>query len=146
MWFAFDLWNTDIDNNGVPSHHARAPVVICFRSLKYWYWQQPFVFLAFHHNCCDLLSIFEILILTTTINFPSACAKWLWFAFDLWNTDIDNNNVKNTTDDRRVVICFRSLKYWYWQQHTSTHLLLPMRCDLLSIFEILILTTTYHSV
>ena len=89
-----------------------------------------------------MLSIFEILIFTTTSKAVYDSLRLLWFAFNLWDTDIYNNWMMHTQLVKPVVICFQSLRYWYLQQQISAKFMSSSRCDLLSIFEILIFTTT----
>ena len=91
LWFAFILWTTDIYNNKKASAATPTTVVICFHSLNYWYLQQQERNYPLSFKCCDLLSFFELLIFTTTMNSAQPAFAELWFAFILWTTDIYNN-------------------------------------------------------
>ncbi len=142
LWFAFILWTTDIYNNIVPIFNLTEVVVICFHSLNYWYLQQPGSTRGIGTTSCDLLSFFELLIFTTTVNALIPTGLLLWFAFILWTTDIYNNLGTSNTLYPSVVICFHSLNYWYLQQQTKSHNPVTAGCDLLSFFELLIFTTT----
>ena len=142
LWFAFILWFTDIDHNSGVILFSCYWVVICFHSLIYWYWPQQFVKFLIHFNSCDLLSFFDLLILTTTTPLLVPPIVALWFAFILWFTDIDHNNLLFAIIILLVVICFHSLIYWYWPQLHDWENPTIEGCDLLSFFDLLILTTT----
>ena len=121
--------------------------MICFRSLIFWYLQQLlkneksilagcdllsfFDFLIFTtivsdegyvENCCDLLSFFDFLIFTTIRCKIYVQSLQLWFAFVLWFSDIYNNIAIYKVGSNPVVICFRSLIFWYLQQYTPLYI------------------------
>ena len=73
LWFAFVLWESDIYNNGKNRNNSQPPVVICFRSLRIWYLQQPRYKEDMALIGCDLLSFFENLIFTTTLHILILC-------------------------------------------------------------------------
>ena len=141
--------------------------MICFRTLIFWYlWQQAWS--SRHRSqCCDLLSYFDILIFMTTKLEVSAGRIRLWFAFVLWYSDIYDNGSWRSRQTNLVVICFRTLIFWYlWQlkgrskgtvkvvicfrtlifwylwQPRSQRQQAADSCDLLSYFDILIFMTT----
>ena len=142
LWFAFILWFTDIDHNTTFKIYKMHRVVICFHSLIYWYWPQPLMEKQRRCLGCDLLSFFDLLILTTTFRLFQWITKELWFAFILWFTDIDHNYGHPHAECELVVICFHSLIYWYWPQLDFRFVTAGECCDLLSFFDLLILTTT----
>ena len=144
LWFAFILWTTDIYNNMLHIGVLFRCVVICFHSLNYWYLQQHSPLNNHVLNGCDLLSFFELLIFTTTSVQEYGKYIKLWFAFILWTTDIYNNIKRAIRYWDYVVICFHSLNYWYLQQHGFFWGWATRSCDLLSFFELLIFTTTFH--
>ena len=168
LWFAFVLWTTFdwyqrrklniidmiscdllsffelllIDTNSKTAAYPILSVVICFRSLNY-FWLIPtqrtlqafptvlwFAFVLwttfdwYQLTCwnwkpdlsCDLLSFFELLLIDTNAGCLSRSQSLLWFAFVLW-----------TTFD------------WYqpdgWLSKTC------FSCDLLSFFELLLIDT-----
>ena len=142
LWFAFVLWYSDIYNNFYKFVWCHVMVVICFRSLIFWYLQQltnlerthrkrcdllsffdilifttTFCFSGSRYFSCDLLSFFDILIFTTTTLLFAPLRPTLWFAFVLWYSDIYNNFIDSDNIVEPVVICFRSLIFWYLQQH-----------------------------
>ncbi len=167
LWFAFILWTTDIYTNKMARITIKAPVVICFHSLNYWYLHQPwssrcrlalgcdllsfFELLIFtptnNQNFlltvgCDLLSFFELLIFTPTRDTILLAVHQLWFAFILWTTDIYTNCLAKNKAIASVVICFHSLNYWYLHQQSGLIYSAETSCDLLSFFELLIFTPT----
>ena len=142
LWFALVLWYSDIYDNRITANHSKCNVVICFRSLIFWYLWQLMLWLVSAMYCCDLLSFFDILIFMTTFGFIITNHYSLWFAFVLWYSDIYDNKVCYIIIGCFVVICFRSLIFWYlWQLEALTKGTLPS-CDLLSFFDILIFMTT----
>ncbi len=171
LWFAFVLWFSDIYNNSHSAWSLNILVVICFRSLIFWYLQQWAVFYPYRvlscdllsffdflifttilvqvciqATSCDLLSFFDFLIFTTMLSVAVAVGTLLWFAFVLWFSDIYNNAKGDATNDASVVICFRSLIFWYLQQCTTLEILPNCSCDLLSFFDFLIFTTILQKV
>ncbi len=194
LWFAFVLWTTFdwyqhyeffscytkccdllsffelllIDTNKIKNMLTLCIVVICFRSLNYfwliptsaaaepstsalWFafvlwttfdWYQQHLPKPFRRNSCDLLSFFELLL-------------------------IDTNRRRNWSMQTNVVICFRSLNYfwliptksqtlnieiplWFafvlwttfdWYQLEVEAKYLTGSCDLLSFFELLLIDT-----
>ncbi len=143
MWFAFDLWNSDICHSCPFLYPEWSFVVICFRSLKFWYLSQYQLKTYQLTSGCDLLSIFEILIFVTVLVLFAHLKILLWFAFDLWNSDICHSTDISQCRSHYVVICFRSLKFWYLSQSHFRYRWSCISCDLLSIFEILIFVTVY---
>ncbi len=166
LWFAFVLWTTFdwyqlatasqldpmrcdllsffelllIDINWLSGGWYGRPVVICFRSLNYFWLISTRVGWSSYQYRCDLLSFFELLLID--IN---------WMMIDDWGV--------------WVVICFRSLNYfwlistkramnttkallWFafvlwttfdWYQPIGRTVLALTRCDLLSFFELLLI-------
>ncbi len=141
LWFAFVLWFSDIYNNLCRIFAWLFCVVICFRSLIFWYLQQLKYGFVGQGEGCDLLSFFDFLIFTTIYQALKVLPSPLWFAFVLWFSDIYNNKNMGYIWDVEVVICFRSLIFWYLQQLMILCLICHRCCDLLSFFDFLIFTT-----
>ncbi len=165
LWFAFVLWTTFdwyqhrcfylwwlvgcdllsffelllIDTNTGNQWEEFGSVVICFRSLNYFWLIPTYQMANTPINSCDLLSFFELLLIDTnnkdfeagggtvvicfrSLNYfwliptftPSNClAVPLWFAFVLWTT-FDWYQLLQLVDFAyKVVICFRSLNYFW---------------------------------
>ena len=142
LWFAFVLWYSDIYDNEKRSKDEHDRVVICFRTLIFWYLWQPIAFLYGEPYRCDLLSYFDILIFMTTHYFVENTEPLLWFAFVLWYSDIYDNWSTMHYIWNWVVICFRTLIFWYLWQLSLQLIIGTISCDLLSYFDILIFMTT----
>ena len=116
LWFAFVLWYSDIYDNNPFGTEESNKVVICFRTLIFWYLWQLLLMVGLQVKRCDLLSYFDILIFMTTLAKYSSRTQRLWFAFVLWYSDIYDNNIDGGYTMALVVICFRTLIFWYlWQ-------------------------------
>ena len=117
LWFAFVLWYSDIYDNFFLQKYCIHFVVICFRTLIFWYLWQLLGNWKSEKWCCDLLSYFDILIFMTTCCTCCKANKLLWFAFVLWYSDIYDNYKGVIHIVCIVVICFRTLIFWYlWQR------------------------------
>ena len=116
LWFAFNLWRSDICFNHNESRLCFLWVVICFQSLTFWYLLQHERAYRTPWMSCDLLSIFDVLIFASTLKGNINSVERLWFAFNLWRSDICFNPVLPEDKAIRVVICFQSLTFWYLLQ------------------------------
>ncbi len=140
LWFAFVLWTT-FD----------------------WYQQPPAAYA--HCKCCDLLSFFELLLIDINRSLQNLRHLQLWFAFVLWTTFdwyqqvgswlvgskccdllsffelllIDINFLIWSYCTSYVVICFRSLNYFWLISTVMPENKMHLSCDLLSFFELLLI-------
>ena len=141
LWFAFNLWRSDICFN------------YCHGSdTELWLW---FAFNLWRSDICFNLRTWNNVVVRLWFAFnlwrSDICFNnnvhhsqpgELWFAFNLWRSDICFNIKITGTAVSHVVICFQSLTFWYLLQHFLAQRLRWLRCDLLSIFDVLIFAST----